>query len=152
MNPYFIDTYIPSSDDTPADILLPYWTRGKDTALDVTVVNALQSALVRQVTEDGGKAVEHSHKEKTRKYHERCNREGIEFSAMAVDTFGGWHPEALKILSKLGRQLARVSGREEDETVRHLRQRLSVVLVRDNMAMLLTRAPALPGSDILGEL
>ena len=60
---------------------------------------------------------------------------------MAVDTFGGWHPAALQTLSKLGRQLARVAGREENETVRHLRQRLAVVLVRDNMNMLLSRTP-----------
>ena len=145
------DGLLPGSDDHPADILLPYWTQGKDTALDVTVVNALQSALVRQVAEDGGKAVTHAHNEKTKKYKERCSKEGIMFSAMAVDTFGGWHPAALKILSKLGRQLARVSGREESDTVRHLRQRLAVLLVRDNMSMLLTRAPALPSPVILGE-
>ena len=101
------------------------------------MVNALQAASVRQVAEDGGKAVAHAHSEKM-KYQERCSKEGLEFAPMAVDTFGGWHPAALKTLSKLGRQLARVSGREEDNTVQHLRQRLAVVLVRDNIAMLLT--------------
>ena len=114
------------------------------------MVNALQAASVRQVAEDGGKAVAHAHSEKM-KYQERCSKEGLEFAPMAVDTFGGWHPAALKTLSKLGRQLAQVSGREED-TVRHLRQRLSVVIVRDNMAMLLTRAPALPGPEVLTKL
>ena len=77
------------------------------------------------------------HIEKMRKYQERCSKEGLEFAPMAVDTFGGWHPAALKTLSKLGKQLARVSGREEDNTVQHLRQCLPVVLVRDNIAMLL---------------
>ena len=76
-----------------------------------------------------------------RKYQERCSAEGLEFTPMAVDTFGGWHPAALQTLSKLGRQLARVAGREEDETVCHLRQRLAVLLVRDNMNMLLSRTP-----------
>ena len=48
---------------------------------------------------------------------------------------------ALKTLAKLGRQLARVVGRDENDTVRHLRQRMSVVLVRDNMQMLMSQAP-----------
>ena len=48
--------------------------------------------------------------------------------------------------------MARVSGREEDETVRHLSQRLSVVLIRNNMNMLLSGAPALSGSDVVGDL
>ena len=54
-----------------------------------------------------------------------------------------WHPGALVMLSKLGRQLAWATGREEGETVRHLPQRLSVLLVRDNMNMLLSRAPVM---------
>ena len=137
------DGLLPGSDDRPADILLPYWTNGRDTALDVTVVNAMQTSLIRQVAEDGGRAVEHAQKEKIRKYQERCSSEGLEFVALAVDTYGGWHPAALVVLSKLGRQLARATGREEGETVRHLRQRLSVVLVRDNMNMLLSRAPVM---------
>ena len=57
----------------------------------------------------------------------------LQFAAMAVDTFGGWHSRALQMLSSLGRQLGIVTGREEEETVRHLLQRLAVVLVRDNM-------------------
>ena len=118
----------------------------------MTVVNALQTALVRQVAESGGKAVTHAHDVKMKKYQERCSKEGLEFVAMAVDTFGGWHPAALQILSKLGRQLGRVTGREEEETVRHLRQRLAVVLVRDNVNMMLSRAPALSGSEITGQI
>ena len=34
--------------------------------------------------------------------------------------------------------------------VRHLRQRLAVLLVRDNMAMLLSRSPAPPPPDVDG--
>ena len=46
-------------------------------------------------------------------------------------------------------QLARVVGRDESETVRHVRQRLSGVLVRDNMQMLINRAPEAGGLKIL---
>ena len=40
------DGLLPGSDDRPADVLMPIWTEGQDTALDVTVVNPLQQALV----------------------------------------------------------------------------------------------------------
>ena len=80
----------------------------------------------------------------SRKYEERCAREGVTFTplpkALAVDTLGGWHPIALETIARLGRQLARNIGKEEVECVRHLRQRLAILLVRDNVA-LCTRTP-----------
>ena len=39
---------IPGTEARPADVLLPNWTGGKDTALDVTVINPLQTNLVAQ--------------------------------------------------------------------------------------------------------
>ena len=67
------DVLLPGSDDRPADILIPIWTEGEDTALDVTVVNPLQQALVVRTS------VAHAHKEKLRKYEARCSAEAITF-------------------------------------------------------------------------
>ena len=39
---------IPGTDNRPADIFLPGWSGGKDTALDITVVNPLQQAFLQQ--------------------------------------------------------------------------------------------------------
>ena len=50
--------------------------------------------------------------------------EAICFIPLAVDTFGGWHGAALDVIVKLGRQLARQLGKEEEEVTRQLRQRL----------------------------
>ena len=58
-----------------------------------------------------------------------------------MDTLGGWHPEALEVITRLGRQLARNVGKLDEEGVRHLRQRLGVLLVRDNVAMLCAGPP-----------
>ena len=93
------------------------------------------------MAENGSNGVDHAYKTKTAKYRERCESEGMSFLAMAVDTFGSWHSVALMNLKKLGRQLARAVDREEAEVVRHFRQRLGVLLVKDNMAMLLARVP-----------
>ena len=108
----------------PPDVLIPIWTEGQDTAIYVTVVNPLQQALLVRTSEEGDSAVAYAHKEKLRKYEARCSAEAITFLPLAVDTFGGWHKVGLKTITRLGRQLARNLGKEEDEVVRHLRQRL----------------------------
>jgi hypothetical protein len=46
--------------------------------------------------------------------------ESMVFILMAVDsldTFGGWHEDAIKVIVKLGRQVARGVGKEEGDTV-----------------------------------
>ena len=57
------------------------------------------------------------------------------FIPLVVDTFGGWHKDSLEVITKLGRQVTRQTGKEEEEIVRQLRQRVAVLLVRDNMNM-----------------
>ena len=104
---------LPGSDERPAEVLLPFWTHGRDTAIDVSVVNCLQGSMVTKVAADGGFPVEAAHSKKVKKYRERCEREGMVFLPLALDMLGGWHEEALEVISKLGRQLARVVGRDE---------------------------------------
>ena len=48
----------------------------------------------------------------------------------------------------LGMQLARNVGRLDEEVVRHLRQCLGVLMVRDNMAMLCARTPTFPPAAV----
>ena len=146
------DGLLPGSDDRPADLLIPFWSGGRDTAIDFTVVNPLQAALVKKTAQDGGSAVEHAHRGKIRKYGERCAAEGLVFVPLAVDTLGGWHPSALAILAMLGRQVASNTGREGQEGVRHLRQRIAVLLVRDNVAMLCARTPSFVPPEVDGDI
>ena len=49
---------LPGSDDRPADVLIPFWTNGQDSTLDVTVVNPLQAGLVVRAFLGGQSAVE----------------------------------------------------------------------------------------------
>ena len=121
-------------------------------ALDLTVVNPLQSALLARVAQDGAKGVAHAHATKLAKYWGRCEAEGVSFLPLAVNTFGGWHSSALETITKLGRQLARAVGREEEVTVQHLRQRLAILLVRDNMSMLASRTSTFPTPEVDGEI
>ena len=95
--------------------------------------------------------MESAHCGKVRKYEERCANEGITFTPLAVDTLGGWHPVALAAITRLGRQLARNVGKEEVDCIRHLRQRLAVLLVRDNVALLCARIPTFPDPEVDGD-
>ena len=58
----------------------------------------------------------------------------------------------MAILARLGRQVASNTGREGQEVVRHLRQRLAVLLVRDNVAMLCARTPSFVPPEVDGEI
>ena len=109
-------------------------------------------ALVGQVARDGDSGVKHSFNLKVRKYGDRCEAEGFMFIPMILDTFGGWHGAALDFLSKLGRQVARQVGKEEEDGVRQLRQRVSVLLTRDNVAMMGSRSPDIPPACIDGDI
>ena len=144
------DGLLPGSDERPADLFIPFWHKGKDAAIDFTVVNPLQAALVTKVAAEGKAGVLKAHNDKIRKYFTRCEAEGIAFLPIAVDTFGGFHEEGLATLSKLGQQLARGVGKEEAEVVWHLRQRVGVLLIRDNVAMLTSRCPSQPSSEVDG--
>ena len=55
---------IPGSDAKPADVLIPNWSVGRDAALDITVVNPLQSALVDRAVTTPGHALSKRYAEK----------------------------------------------------------------------------------------
>ena len=57
----------------------------------------------------------------------------------------------LATITKLGRQLARNLGKDEDEMVRHLRQRLGVLIARDNAMMMSSRHPTFAPADVDGD-
>ena len=60
--------------------------------------------------EEGAHAVEQAHTRKLACYMARCKVKGLVFLSMAVDTFGGWHPEVLQQIIQLGKQLGHKVG------------------------------------------
>ena len=49
------------------------------------------------------------------KFREMPKSMYMEFIPLAMDTVGGWHKVALEMLANLGRHLARVVGRNEND-------------------------------------
>ena len=88
--------------------------------------------------------------EKCRDYLAACQREGIAFIPLPVETLGGWHSKAVDQIRMLAKAQGRAIGKDEDEATRHLFQRLSVLLVKGNAALLLNRIPSHPMPEIDG--
>ena len=86
--------------------------------------------------------IRHPYDWKIARVGEACRLEGIAFIPVAADTLGGWHNVAVQQIKKLGAVLARHRGEEEHIEVRHLFQRLSLLLMRGNASLLVNRIPA----------
>ena len=62
-----------------------------------------------------------------------------------------WHEAAVREVERLGAALARQSGQEEEEAVRHLWGKLGMLLQRGNAAILANRVPSFPAPAIDGQ-
>ena len=60
----------------------------------------------------------------------------------------GWHESAVEQIKKLGSALARHTGQEESDKIRHLYQGLAVRLAKGNASLFLNRTPAFPAPKI----
>ena len=141
---------LPGQGGKPADVFLPHWEQGKDAALDVTVVNPLQEALVDGAAQTPGHALQVANKRKLDKSWEACNQEGICFIPIAAESLGAWHKSAVAQIKKLGSAKARHTGEEESQEIARLFQRLSIALMRGNAALLNNRVPSQQGDNEYG--
>ena len=102
------------NDRRPADVLIRNWVGGKDAALDVTVVlvTPIQDICLPGAvnTAGHGHALSHAYGRKLNGAEEECRRQGIAFLPIVAETFEGWHPEAGRLVKKLGTALARHTG------------------------------------------
>ena len=141
---------IPGEDSRPADVLLPHWIAGQDAAMDVTVVNPCQVATVMGAATTAGHALQHAYTRKMRGAADACQQQGVTFLPMVVESFGGWHKASVREVERLEAALARQTGQEEEEAVRHLWGKLGMLLQRGNAAILANRVPSFPAPAIDG--
>ena len=74
-------------------------------------------------------------------YGEACDREGMTFIPLPFDTMGAMHVMTVNQITKLGKALARANGSDENESVRHLFQRASILLAKCNASIIMNRVP-----------
>ena len=89
--------------------------------------------------------------QKGAKYGEACRAEGMTFQPMVVETCGAWEESAEQVIKKLGQALARATCQDDGEVTRHLYGKLSVLLQRDNVRMILNRVPVHPLASTNGD-
>ena len=107
---------------------------------------------MKRAAREPGYALALKKQQKWSKYGELCRAENIEFSAMAVETSGGWEGDAEQIIIKISRSLARATCQEESDVTRHLFGKLSVLLMRSNASMIINRTSIHPLSSTYGGL
>ena len=122
-----------------------------DAAMDVTVVNPLQTRMIDQAAAHAGHSLKVRFNDKMTKHGEDCRRAGMVFIPLVVETLGGWEEQAEAQIKRLGAALARQTGQEEAEKIRHVFQSLSVRLAKGKAALLLNRTPSFPDPEVDGQ-
>ena len=97
----------------------------------MTVVSSLQQTLVERSSTTAGAALSHAYSRKETQSLEDCLNENIIFIPLPLECLGGLHPKTMEVVKTLGRQLSLHTGRDEAQTVNHLFQRLSIVLMKE---------------------
>ena len=73
------------------------------------------------------------------------------FIPLVVETLGGWEEQADVQIKRLGAALARQTGQEESDKIRHVFQSLAVRLAKGNAALFLNRTPSFPNPEVDGQ-
>ena len=71
---------LPGTNERPADVLIPHWTGGRDTALDVVVSSPLLADRVARSADTPGHTLTLAFNKKCSHSLQACEREGITFT------------------------------------------------------------------------
>ena len=99
----------------------------------------MQTEMMKRAAAEAGSAASRRHRDKMNKYFQDCDREGIQFYLVVVEALGGWHEDAEALITRLARQLASHTGKEVDKQIKHLFQRMGILLMRGNSALIINR-------------
>ena len=105
------------------------------------MINCLRSNLIKGAAENAEYGVQQAYKTKWNTYGPACEIEGLNVVPFPIDMFGAWHPAANKHIRKLGSTLARATCGNGSDTIKHLFQRLEILLVKGNVNFVLNRIP-----------
>ena len=141
---------LPGGNRRPADVLIPNWAQGRDAALDITSIHPLQCETVSRAATNPGHALNHAYDRKIRGSWEECRQAGIGFFPIVFESLGGVHKVAETEVKRLASAMARRVGQEEEEASRHSFNRLSILLMKSNAAILSNRIPSFPEAEIDG--
>ena len=113
-------------------------------------LNPLQGRMIDQAAVHAGHSLSVRFNDKMTK-HGEARREGMVFIPLVVETLGGWEEQADVQIKRLGAALARQTGQEESDKIRHVFQSLAVRLAKGNAALFLNRTPSFPNPEVDGQ-
>ena len=129
---------------------IPRWDLGGSAALDFAVTSGLRADLLEQTAAVGLSCLT-SYEEYKKTFldtAEPCASEGIAFLPLVMEAHSGaWGPTATKILLRLGKNIAMVSGESTSLEALRARQNLGLVLQRETARAVLRRSPVLAMTD-----
>jgi len=123
----------------PADLLLPGWSQGRSTCVDVT--GSSPFVRIQGDTFVGLDAISRAVSRKKSKHELACTRNGFAFIPFAFDTFGGFSLEAIALLSRLQRSLLDTMQTRESVVIRYVWRRLSFAIFKGIAQQLAARLP-----------
>jgi hypothetical protein len=125
---------VDSSNDKPADVLIPDYQNGKACCFDIVISSPFTQ--VQKSSEESGYHMKAAEKRKCDLYQERCNQVNHDFSPFAMDVFGGMGVSCHALVKRLAIALADKDNAPVWLKTAHIRQRL-VATVQKGVALAL---------------
>ena len=104
------------------------WDKGKCLVWDYSCVNTLAATNLAGSLKAAGTAATEAEKRKSAKYRELEGQFVVQ--PILMESLGTWGPSTRKFISKLGNEIAKVTG--EERSTAFLRQSLSIAVQRGN--------------------
>lgn len=125
--------HCPDGQLRPADILLPGWDNGTDTALDVTLVHGWQASMQSSnVSRERWRSfLRVKERLKHQRYDAACKRAQWSFKALAMGTWGGMGPEGARVFHRILKRAAFwLEGDLRAERQEELKQSFGLAVIR----------------------
>jgi hypothetical protein len=132
---------IDGSNSKPADVFIRRFRESRDLAVDVHIRHSLTN-LCKRTQFNPDHILFEGENFKKNKYAAKCAEAGFDFAPFVMGTFGGFGPEAKKLMQYIAEaQSSQVSlsNYSESQLLRFLRQKRSVAVQRDQANAILKR-------------
>jgi ubiquitin carboxyl-terminal hydrolase 44/49 len=129
----------PCSKRRSADTLVDNWMHGSQCAHDWVVPHVMQVRTLQRADLDPNTAVMDAETRKNSYAKGLCEARGVQFMALALDTFGGLGAEATQAIQIVANQARLLQGEDCTTTCTSLSQRLRFTVLRGVTRQLLRR-------------
>eukprot|EP00731_Ephydatia_muelleri_P031095 Em0022g609a len=122
------------------DILVTNWDCGTSAAFDITVASPLNSIIMLEAGMHQGVLAKVAEHRKHTENDPKCVELSWRCIQLAVESYGAWGPEALRVFSQVATRLALRGNTPKSKVAAELYGRLSLLLVRANPRSILVHS------------